>query len=134
MHHLAILTKGYDEKIAQGIKIIESRFYRSKQAPWDKVSPGDTIFFKVSGGPVALRAEVEWVKQFSDLTPVKIQEIVNKYGDEIAAKPEYWTIKHDSKYAILIKLKNVGYINNFLVGRSYGSAWVTVDNIDKLKI
>src|SRR3989337_1904706 len=112
MQHLAIMRKswGLAPKILSGEKKIESRWYKVKSIPWNKVKSGDVVYFKDSGEPVTLKAKVEKVMQFSDLNPEKVREILGKYGDddgiEKAKVPEFFEMFKDQRYCILIFLKN----------------------------
>ncbi len=84
MGHVAIMKKswGLTEKILNGQKKIESRWYKTKRRPWNAIKVGDTVYFKNSGEPVTLKAQVEKAIQFSDLTPHKAQNILKKYGED----------------------------------------------------
>jgi len=83
MDHLAIMRKSWclTEKILRGEKTIESRWYKNKISPFDKIKVEDIVYFKDSGEPVKMKAEVSDVKQFSDLTPEKVRNILEKYGE-----------------------------------------------------
>lgn len=61
MQHVAIIKKswGLTEKVLNGQKKIESRWYMAKHAPWDRIKEGEVVCFKDSGEPVSLKAEVE---------------------------------------------------------------------------
>jgi ASC-1-like (ASCH) protein len=67
MDHVAILRKSSQllEKILAGEKKIESRLCSARFSPWDRISTGDTIYFKYSGMPVEAKAKVKKVRQFS---------------------------------------------------------------------
>ncbi|MDD3170585.1 MAG: hypothetical protein WCX24_03540 [Candidatus Paceibacterota bacterium] len=65
---------GLTKKILSGEKKIESRWYKAKYSPWDRIKKGERIYFKDSGEPVRLVAEVEKVLQFFGLTPKKVSE------------------------------------------------------------
>ena len=67
MEHLAIMRKswGLTDKILTGQKKIESRWYSVKYKPWDSIKEGETVYFKDSGGPVRIKAEVARVMQFA---------------------------------------------------------------------
>ena len=82
MEHLAIMRKSWGllSKILSGEKTIESRWYKNKYAPWGKIQKGDTVYFKNTGEPVSVRAEVFDVLQFSNLTSNKVNEILGEYG------------------------------------------------------
>lgn len=127
-------------KILSGEKIIESRWYKNKYSPWNKIKKGDTVYFKNSGELVILKAKVEDVLQFQNLTPKKVKEILNKYGrkdgigvDEIN---KYYKMFKDKKYCLLIFLYNPKKVEPFEIDKSgFGamSAWITVSNVNKIK-
>lgn len=142
MHHIAIMKKswGLVPKILSGEKTIESRWYQTRRAPWDKIKMGDTVFFKNSGESVRMKAEVSKVMQFSDLTPKRVKEILDEYGDNDGLEkdkiPEFFERFKDKKYCILIFLRNPQKIEPFEIDKTgFGtmSAWVTVDDISRIK-
>ncbi len=142
MQHLAIMRKSWGllPKILNGEKKIESRWYKNKYSPWDKIKRGDIVYFKNSGEPVTLKTEVDKVIQFSNLTPQKVREILEKYGREdglvIKDIPKFFQMFKDKRYCILVFLKNPEKIKSFEANKKgFGmmSAWITVDNINKLK-
>lgn len=142
MHHLAIMKKswGFLEKILEGKKTIESRFYLSKYVPWDKVNKGDTIWFKNSGEPVIAKATVANVLQYENLTNEKIDEMMRIYGQSIAGSDQIPTSEtkyfNNKKYAILVFLSSVQRIKPFDIDKTgFGamSAWICTENIDKIK-
>ena len=71
-YHLVILKKPYLEAILDGRKTIESRFARTRHAPFGQVCNGDKLFLKVSSGPVCATATVSKVRNFQDLTPKQV--------------------------------------------------------------
>ena len=78
---------------------------------------------------------------FSDLTPKKVSQILNKYGKDIGIEkskiPEFVELFKDKKYCLLIFLKNPQKIKPFEINKAgFGnmSAWLTVKNVNKLKI
>ena len=142
MEHLAIMKKswGLTEKILDGEKTIESRWYKTKRPPIDKICIGETVYFKDSGDPVRLKAEVSDIKQFSNLTPRKVREILDEFGEKDGidkSKTDYFydTFK-DKKYCILIFLRNPEKVEPFYIDKKgYGimSAWICVNKIDDIK-
>jgi len=127
-------------KILSGQKKIESRWYKVKYPPWGKIESGDAIYFKDSGNPVTVKAEVEKVIQFSNLAPKKVKEILVKYGtdDGIEKKdiPKFFEMFKDKNYCMLIFLKNPKEIEPFEIDKSGFSAmssWIIVSNIDQIK-
>src|SRR3989338_5247075 len=128
MEHVAIMRKswGLTQKILDGRKKIESRWYSIKYRPWDCIKEGETVYFKDSSEPVKLKAEVSRVIQFADLTPKRVKEI-----------PEFFERFKDKKYCMLIFLKNPQKIEPFEIDKTgFGSmsAWITVDSISKIRV
>ena len=132
MDHIAIMKKswGLIPKILSGQKQIESRWGVYKCAPWGKVNPGDTVYFKNSGEPVTVRAKISKVEQFTDLTPKKIKDIMEKINGDIA-----WA--KNKHYCTLIYLTDVKQVKPFNINKSgFGSAaaWLTTPHINKIKV
>jgi len=142
MEHLAIMKKswGLTDKILNGQKKIESRWYSVKYKPWDNIREGEIIFFKDSGEPVRIKAEVSKIMQFADLTPRRVKEILDEYGEDDGIEKEkiqeFFERFKDKKYCILIFLKNPVEIKPFDINKTgFGamSAWITIDDISKIK-
>jgi len=142
MDHIAIMKKswGLTAKVLTGEKIIEERWYKTKRAPFNIAKPGDTIYFKDSGEPVSIKAKITKVLQFENLTPEKSEEIARKYskadlGQEEIPK-EIKSYVSGKKYCIIVFFNNVEKIKPFEINKSgFGamSAWLCVDNINKIK-
>jgi len=135
MHHLAILTKkpNFLDLILKRKKTIESRWYQTKRTPYNNIKKGDTIFLKNSGEPVTAKSDVSKVLQF-DLKQTKVKDILNKYGKHICINSDKGL--KEKNYCILIFLKNPKKVKPFKINKAgYGnmSAWITVENINKLK-
>lgn len=142
MEHLAIMRKswGLTQKILSGQKKIESRWYSVKYKPWNKIREGETVYFKDSGEPVKLKAEVGKVVQFTDLTSERVKEILDKYGNDDGLEkekiPEFFERFKNKKYCMLIFLKNPQKIEPFEIDKTgFGamSAWIIVNNINNIK-
>ena len=142
MDHIAIMQKSWRfiEKIATGQKTIESRWYKVKYTPWGKISPGDSIYFKNSGEPVTIQAKISRVINFSNLTPKKVQTILEEYSKESGIdEPDilkfFEMFKH-KRYCILIFLKDAHHIQPFEINKQgFGtmSSRIRVESIVKIK-
>jgi ASC-1-like (ASCH) protein len=106
-HHLAILKKQYLDAILAGRKTIESRLYQTKQKWLEQVSAGDKIFLKVSSGPVVATAIVDKVKYYENLTPEQVVQMQKQYNQQILGDEQHWREKANSRYGVLVWLKNV---------------------------
>jgi len=143
MEHVAIMKKswGLTDKILSGQKKIESRWYKNKARPWDKIKKGDTVYFKNSGEPVKIKAEVSGVMQFEDLTPKLVKDIFNKYGKDDGIEKtdfsEFFEMFKNKKYCLLVFLKNPVEIKPFEIDKTgFGamSAWIAIDDINRIKV
>ncbi len=134
MEHLAIMSKGYIEKILSGEKSIESRFSVNRISPFGKIKAGEKVYLKETGKPVSASFEVESVLFFSDLDKGKITEIRAKYGNQICAEEDFWQIKQQARYATLIFVKNPKRVKPFKVEKSNRSAFMSVSSIKELMI
>ncbi len=140
MQHLAILDKKRKllAKIISGEKTIESRWYKSKINPWDKIKAGETVYFKESGDPVSVRATVQEVMQFY-MPKANVTELIKKYGKEICfSNPESQVVEWcgQRKYAILIRLKEVQKIEPFAINKKgFGlmAAWISLPEIEAIR-
>ena len=142
MDHIAIMRKswGLTEKILTREKKIESRWYKTKHVPYNKIKAGDRVYFKNSGELVSIKAEVEKVIQFSNLTSQRVKEILEKYGknDGIEKEkiPEFFRLFKDKKYCILIFLKNPQRIKPFEINKKgFGAmaSWIIVAKLAQIK-
>lgn len=142
MDHLAILDKKKKllAKIISGEKIIESRWYKAKITPWDRIKKGEIVYFKESGEPVSAKAIVSEVMQFY-LPQTNVSELLQKYGKEICfAEKDFSTLVKwcsGRKYCILMRLAQVTPIQPFEIDKTgFGmmAAWITVADIDQIKI
>ncbi len=132
---------GLTHKILSGEKKIESRWYTSRVTLWDRIKPGDMVYFKDSGESVSLKAQVRNVLQFSDLTPQKVQEILDQYGkdDGIDSSDisKFFDMFQNKQYCILIFLKNPQVVQPFQINKKgFGamSAWITVEDIREIQL
>lgn len=131
---------GLTQKILNGQKKVESRWYSVKYRPWGSIKEGETIYFKDAGEPVKIKAEVSKVMQFTDLNPNRAKEILDEYGKDDGIEkekiPEFFERFKDKKYCMLIFLKNPQEIKPFKIDKTgFGamSAWIITDNISKIK-
>lgn len=106
MKHLAIFKGEGAEKILTGKKTIESRFSKSRIAPYGMIATGDLIYIKPSGGNIIGQFRVKKVIYFDGLDKEGVEEIKERYGKEIATDTAYWESKLGDKYCTLIFIGN----------------------------
>lgn len=140
-HHLAIMRKSWGllEKIRNGEKTIESRWYENRKAPWGRINKGDIVWFKNSGEKVTLKAEVTKVEEYSALDSVKVKELLERYGkaDGIGEEIEQYAERFkNKKYALFVYLSKVVEVKPFNIDKSgFGamSAWLIISDINEIK-
>lgn len=121
MIHLAILKPAYLHAILAGTKTIESRLTKTRQPPHGRVTPGERLFLKASGGPFMATAVAGEVRSFDALTPKRIERIYERYNKQIGGDGTYWRARRDSRFITLIRLTEVEPI---AVGPSYKPAYM----------
>lgn len=143
MDHIAIMKQNSRliEKILNGEKTIESRWYLSRKAPWDKIEKGDKIFFKLSGGEIMACAEADKVIQYAYLSNQKAREIIRTYGQQIGFRKskisKYYKAYGNKKFCILVFLRNPVRLKPFKIdktGFGISSAWLCVEDIKKISL
>lgn len=132
---------GLTPKILSGKKKIESRWYKSKYPPWNRIKQGEILYFKDSGEAVKIKACVQKVLQFEDLDPQKVKELLLEFGKadglEVDDIPRFYKMFKDKRYCILVFIKNPQRIEPFEIDKSgFGAmaAWLCVENVEKIKL
>lgn len=136
-NHLVILKKPYLEAILAGRKRIESRFTKTRRAPFGRVLAGDKLFLKQSSGPVCATATVAAVKSFENLTPKQIRELQTEYNHLILGSDEYWQNKADCSFGLLVWLSKVRAVEPVRIAKKDWRAWVVLtekENFGLLKV
>lgn len=141
MDHVAIMKKqwGLVPKILSGVKTVESRWYKTKVAPWNKIKEGDTIYFKDSGSPVTVKAKVTGVQEYviesnSQALGIMKEHVVADLGTgEIPDSVKNYIT--DKRYAVFVFFNNVENITAFDIDKSgFGMqcAWICMDKVTKI--
>lgn len=125
-HHLAILKKPYLEAILAGRKTVESRLYQTRHKWLSQISAGDKLFLKASSGPVMATATVASVKRFENLTARQIAELQRQYNQQIGGNEQYWKEKMNSRFGVLVWLKDVQPIAPRFIRKYDWRAWVVL--------
>lgn len=125
--HVAIVSRAVAASLISGIKRLESRFTRSRRAPVGCISPGDAIYFKVSGGCIIGLSIAERVVELGGLTPSAVRSLHRAYGGLVAAPRGYWQARRAARYAVLVWLSPlVTPHESVAVPRQYGSGWIVL--------
>jgi ASC-1-like (ASCH) protein len=129
-YHLAILKKPYIDAILAGKKTIESRFYQTKHKWLTRINAGDKLFLKVSSGPVLATATAASVMAFDNLDGRQIAELKEKYNREILGDEQYWRERMNSRFGILVRLKNVKPAAPQFIRKFDWRAWVVLSKTE----
>ena len=124
--HLVVLKRPYLDAILSGRKTIESRFMKTRRAPFAAVAPGDRLFFKVTSGPVCATGRVREVMTFENLTAKRIEQIKRTYNDRIIAPDRYWDEKRHCRRGVLIWLDHVRPIEPIRIDKKDWRAWAVL--------
>jgi ASC-1-like (ASCH) protein len=123
--HLAIFQEPYLSYIMEGRKKIETRFARRPCPPFNRVSIGDVVLLKESGGEIVGVCEVEEV-WFYKLDPNALKFIKQNFGELICpADGSFWREREDKSVATLMKVKNVMPITGVQIKKRDRRGWVT---------
>ncbi len=142
MDHVAIMKKSWGllPRILEGAKTIESRWYKARVAPWDRIRAGDTLYFKDSGEPVTVKTRVTKVLQFVVSSNDEALEIMKKIAkkDLGFSKIPQGVLDYISgkRYGILVFFDSVEEVEPFSINKAgFGmmSAWISIPNIRNIK-
>ncbi|MBU0640829.1 MAG: hypothetical protein KKB50_18340 [Planctomycetes bacterium] len=124
---MAIVGAEAASRLADGSKRIESRFTRSKRLPYNRVSVGDHIHFKLTGGSIIGTYAATRVVQLERLTPARIRRLRARYNGGIRASASYWYSRRRARFAVLIWITPLPTPPAAPpVPRQYGSAWFRI--------
>jgi len=123
-HHLMIVKPRYVEPILAGRKTIECRLSRTLKPPFRCVEPGDTLWLKVSGGPIVATLRARRVSFVHPGTPDAVDAIAEQYSHSILAAPLFFTRHRSARYGTLIHLSHVRRIRPFRIEKRDRQAWL----------
>lgn len=131
-HHLVVLHESYLRLMLSGRKRLECRLSSIRRPPFQGVSPGDLLWFKLPSGPiraVACAGECLFrqIRQRSDLA-----EIVKQHGKEICAADGFFEgAANWARYVSLIRLDWVLGLGELRVFKSDQRAWVPLEDVPR---
>jgi len=123
--HVAIVDARAAQGLLKGRKRVESRFARRRRLPYGRISVGDLVYFKLSGGTIIGHSTALRVHQFDQLTPGAIDRLRCRFNRRIHAPASYWQARRHCRYGVLIWLSGfTARLTALAVPRQYGSGWV----------
>ena len=106
MKHIAVFDKETIQKIFTGRKTLEIRLSQKKVVPFEKVSAGDDVFIKESGGPVRGKFRAGKVEFFRNFDKKGLLRLKSTFGDKLAVDSGFWQKRMKSRFATLISIKS----------------------------
>lgn len=125
--HLAIMVEPYLSLILRGEKTIESRFSTKKGLPYNRISKGDIVVLKKSGGDIVALFETESV-QFMQIENGDFGAIRKEYEEALCLEDEFWQKKKDAKYVTLIKIGHLQVISPIAVDKKNRQSWLSYES------
>ncbi len=123
--HLGVFIEPFLDAILDGRKTIESRFGVHRTAPFERVSAGDFILLKKSGGPVvgiAVAGEANYFR----LDPETLDDIRQRFAAKIYAEDdEFWEARAQKRFATLIEIDEVSKIETLQIDKRDRRGWIT---------
>ncbi len=130
IEHIAIVDPQTAERLLDGSKTIESRFSQTRRAPYGLIGTGQLIHFKLAGGGIIGSCRAQYVRQYDELTPERVDFIRTIHGGQICASAEYWEERLRCRYGVLIGLGRVRPAREAVeIPRQYGNGWITLPNL-----
>lgn len=105
--HVAIVVRPYDRLIVAGLKTIECRLTKSAMPPFGCITPGERIYFKLSGGAFFATAVADRVWMADRLDAAGVEGIRRQFDKQIQGAAAYWAGRREARYATLVWLREV---------------------------
>lgn len=129
--HLAIINEPYLGRIFHGKKTIESRFSKTRVAPYHRIEAGHIILLKQSSGPVQGIANVSSVRFYGPLKPGEAERLIQEWREGLCVDDDWIQRKRDSAYGSLIFLDRVIQLRPIPVKKTDRRPWVVLtDQVD----
>jgi len=125
--HLAIFVEPFLQYLLDGKKTIESRFSINRCPPFNRVSKGDVVLVKKSGGPIMAVCLVK-ERWYYRLNPNSWSEI-KQYQEALCAQdPDFWESKKDASFATLIMIDQLREVTPIDFDKRDRRGWVVLSN------
>ena len=100
--------------------------------PWGKISIGEIVWMKWTGGPVVAKAKVKGFRHFENCTPKILRESTKGYL--LYDLAEYWESLKPSFFGFTIYLKDAEWLDQVFepAARSHRQSWFVLDTKEKM--
>lgn len=124
--HLGVFSEPCLTYMLEGKKTIESRISKKRIAPYDRINKNDIVVVKKSGGGIVAYFTIKEIK-FINLNEVSINEIKNKYNNELCVSEDFWEQKKDSSYATLMFIDRLVKLESFKINKKGMQTWIVLE-------
>lgn len=113
------------------VKVFTQTHASRPPIPWDRLSAGDIVWMKWSGGPIVAKGIVEGFRQIERCTGDMLRNAV--LGTRLERLDDYWSSRPPLFYGMAIYLGSEEWLDSliFPAARSYGSSWIVLDSPEK---
>lgn len=125
--HLAIFSQPYLDQIFSGDKTVESRFSLNRIAPFQKVTHGDIVFMKESGGKLCGIMELDKVEFFSRNEGTDMKDLMQKYKGELKITDEFIAAKQSANYASFLYPRKIIRIHPITLHKPDRGSWIVLN-------
>ncbi len=124
--HLAVFIEPYLSYVMQGRKTVESRFSQRRYPPYGRVSQGDLVLIKKSGGPIVGVCEIGDVWYYQ-LDPDSWAELRNSFTTALCAQdPAFWEARAAASFATLMRVTAVQPLNPIVCTKRDRRGWIVI--------
>jgi hypothetical protein len=101
---------------------------RKHPIPWGRITIGDLVWMKWSGGPIVAKARIHGFRQIENCTPEMLR--TTTYGYKLHGLEDYWNHLPSVFYGMAIYLNNEEWIEHPFEPplRSYGDSWIILSD------
>jgi hypothetical protein len=123
--HVAVMHEPFLSYVLDGRKRVESRFSRTRVAPYGQVRAGDLLLLKELGGPISGLAEVTHADSYV-LDPTVWTMLHDRFASALCADEAFWEQRRDARFATLMSLGAVTPMEPVPVDKHDRRGWVVL--------
>jgi len=132
--HLAIFVEPYLGFLLDGAKTVESRFSKVRCPPYGRVSSGDVVLAKKSGGPVVGVFQVGSIWSY-EVDASTWLEIRKQFAVALCMdRNEFWDGRASSSFATLMKVERAVRIDPMRWPKKDRRGWVVLRDAGQLAV
>lgn len=125
--HVGVFIEPYLQLLLDGKKTLESRFSINRTAPYQKVTDGDLLLLKRSGGPIVGICQIAHAWSY-ELDPAAWDTLKTQHARALCIQsPAFWEQKRHANYATLMQVRHARAVEPAIAFvKSDRRGWVTL--------